>query len=240
MDCGEKAQKGSEAETPPKKRYHALRLVMEAERIGTGLGPRVWFDSGPDRDAIMRFRNGEGTQEEFLAVYTATAERAKALGHKLSASTNVDELEPLLVDLRREFLSPPSDGKAFDAAVGPTSGDAEIRDRYVVVVFLLWASLMGFQGAGFVSQRRSERRSSALCGSIGSQFIRARVSARRRQHRRVCCSSSQCFGLCSQSSGASRRGRIEANHCVVQERHSWSRRNVSVLSFFKKGIQEKE
>ncbi len=133
-----KAQKGSDVVTPPKKRYHALRLVMEAEQIGSGKGPRVWFPDGPERDLIMRFRNGEGTQEEFIAAYSSAAEKAAVLATNLPETTNVDPLEPLLVKCRREFLQIPSDAKGFNDVVGPESGNLMLRDQLSIFFFFFF------------------------------------------------------------------------------------------------------
>lgn len=50
--------------------YHALRLIMECDRLSGGLGPRIRFE-GDERRALMRvrqrIRDGESTVESVLA-----------------------------------------------------------------------------------------------------------------------------------------------------------------------------
>jgi hypothetical protein len=133
-----KAQKGSDPETPPKKRYHALRLVMEAVRIGSGMGPRVWFEDGAERDLIMNFRQGKGSQEEFMEAYSKAVEQATSLKDKLPPTTNVNQLEELLVSARLDYLRPPTDSKAFDEFIGRETGDKELRDRFCFVFFFFF------------------------------------------------------------------------------------------------------
>lgn len=99
-----RAQKGDDhVETPPKKRYHSLRLVQEAARIARGEPPVVFWREGPDRDQILRFRAGHGTQQEFEDLFASFLAQASLATSQLPEHTDIDSLEPLIVQFRRDY-----------------------------------------------------------------------------------------------------------------------------------------
>ena len=116
-----KSQKGDDAETLPKKRYHSLRLAFEGARIAEGLEPLVYLE-GPQRDLIMSFRQGQGTQAEFEKLFYDKIAVTKNRNVELRERTNVDELEPFLIELRRGQMAQnrPSISQLFESRLSLT------------------------------------------------------------------------------------------------------------------------
>jgi hypothetical protein len=106
-----------------------VACFCNAQMLQTGLAPRVWFEEGSDRDTILRFRQGVGSEEEFLGLYNSACVSALAGCASLPATTNVNVLEPLLVEARVSYLQPPANSSPFKALIGSTSGSEVLRDR---------------------------------------------------------------------------------------------------------------
>ena len=100
-----KSQKGDNEETPPKKRYHSIRLALEANRIARGLKPAVFME-GEDRDMIMDFRKGLGTEKEFLEKFETLLKETYECKLEMPEKTDMNEreVEEKLIEMRRKCL----------------------------------------------------------------------------------------------------------------------------------------
>ncbi len=123
-----KSQKGDDEETPAKKRYHALRLVLEAKRIAQGLEPRVVWE-GEERELILSFRRGERSEAEFRAIFYEAVEAAKQPSAKLPEKTEVAQLEPLLVEARMAQMDALSGREELKSVIGDWRGDIALHVR---------------------------------------------------------------------------------------------------------------
>ncbi len=122
-------KKGDEGVTPPKKRYHALRLAMEANRLAVGSGePRVWFEPGPERDELLGMRAGNGTEEEFLKRFESLLEPTRGNAHGYPATSDVTSMEPMLVRVRLTQLHRVQ-SSPLETLVGALHGDEALRVR---------------------------------------------------------------------------------------------------------------
>lgn len=103
-----KSQKGDDAVTPLKKRYHAMRLALEANRIAVGVGtPLVFFPDGPERDWLLALRTNPDTmtQEAFVERFHQLLEPTRSNLHGYPPETDVAAMEPALVQLRMGQLA---------------------------------------------------------------------------------------------------------------------------------------
>lgn len=162
------AQKGDEGVTAPKKRYHALRLAMEANRIAVGCGaPQVWFPPGPEREELLSMRaGGGGTEEEFLRRFNDLLEPTRSNVHGYPATSDVSSMEPMLVRVRMQQLERLPSPAQMSALVGDLHGDAALRQHALDVLNraglargsrLLFVGISGSHLHGTATQSSLER-----------------------------------------------------------------------------------
>ena len=102
---GDRAKKGGAASKNSKRLYHALRLASEAQRIASGLPPRVYLE-GHIRDRILRVRLGEDDQDEAEQEVRLLLKELDRQPHQLpDAGALVAFLDAWALEVRRHQLS---------------------------------------------------------------------------------------------------------------------------------------
>ncbi len=95
--------KGKGPTPVPKKFYHAIRLLKEAERIATGKWPQVWHEN-EDREYLLSIRRGERQVDDLLKEVNELKARADGLKSNLKETTDKDILSRWLIYLRRKQI----------------------------------------------------------------------------------------------------------------------------------------
>ncbi|GAM26378.1 hypothetical protein SAMD00019534_095530 [Acytostelium subglobosum LB1] len=95
-----------------KRAYHALRLMIEVERLLDNGTPLVWFEDGPERDLLLQVRRGDIDDQQILKLIqprfqsleeTWTRQRQSPNYH-LKDTSDIEKVSNWLVLIRRQSI----------------------------------------------------------------------------------------------------------------------------------------